>query len=180
MLVVLVVVEQVGSNVMHNEGIFHKSCDSLKLHACFDANGNNVCGNSASEFVNKCKGPPMPQTGNSASNSTLKQNLKKAYDKVVANNNIMKDRGEFLLNKINKYDKQLNSLNNEKNNEEETYDQIISNYSKTRKELQKMYGVNTSVSSGENNNPNTNYSKIMEQKLKMSKELDKRYYGRRI
>ena len=121
----------------------------MKLHACFDANGSK-CGNSASAFINKCNSPPMPQTGNSDSNSTLKEKLKKAYDNVVTNNNIMRDRGEYLFNKINTYDKQLNSLNNEKNNEEETYDEIISNYKKSRKELQKMYGIDDTVAAGAN------------------------------
>lgn len=161
-----------GIPTYSNEGIHHKSCDSLKLHACANANGSSSpCGTSSSDFMNVCKTPPIPQAGsNGIGNTTLKDNLIKAYANVVSNNNTMKDRGEFLFNKINKYDKQLNNLNNEKNNEEETYDQIISNYSKTRKELQGMYGIDASVSSGANNNPNTNYSDIMEQKLKMSKD----------
>ena len=82
----------------------------------------------------------------------------------------MRDRGEFLFNKINTYDKQLNSLNNEKNNEEETYDEIISNYKKSRKELKKMYGIDETVAAGANENPTELYSKIMENKLKMSKD----------
>ena len=82
----------------------------------------------------------------------------------------MRDRGEYLFNKINTYDKQLNSLNNEKNNEEETYDEIISNYKKSRKELQKMYGIDDTVAAGANENPNELYSKIMENKLKMSND----------
>lgn len=149
-------------------GIFHKSCDSLKLQACA---GDNSCGTSSSDFMNICKTPPIPPASdNSVSNRQLKERLKKAYQNVVTNNSIMKDRGEFLLNKINTYDKQLNNLKNEKNNEEETYDEIISNYKKTRKELQSMYGVANTVSNGENENPNELYSKIMENKLKMSKD----------
>lgn len=157
-----------GPPMYANEGIFHKSCDSLKLQAC--GPDGRKCGNSASAFINKCNSPPMPQTGNSDSNSTLKEKLKKAYDNVVTNNNVMRDRGEYLFNKINTYDKQLNSLNNEKNNEEETYDEIISNYKKSRKELQKMYGIDDTVAAGANDNPNDLYSKIMENKLKMSKD----------
>ena len=158
-----------GIPTYSNEGIFHKSCDSLKLHAC--GSDGKKCGNSSSEFMNKCKTPPIPPpTSQTVSNRQLKERLKKSYQNVVTNNSIMKDRGEFLLNKINTYDKQLNSLKNEKNNEEETYDEIISNYKKTRKDLQSMYGVANTVSNGDNENPNELYSKIMENKLKMSKD----------
>tara|TARA_B100001142_G_scaffold56212_1_gene54815 strand:- start:517 stop:1959 length:1443 start_codon:yes stop_codon:yes gene_type:complete len=150
------------------KSIFHKSCDSLKLHAC--GSDGSKCGNSASPFMAACKTPPMPPAGSSVSNTQLRDRLKKAYQKVVTNNNIMKDRGEFLFNKINTYDKQLNKLKNEKNNEEETYDQIISNYKKTRKDLSKMYGVADSVADGQNTDPNELYSLIQEQKLKMSKD----------
>ena len=150
------------------DDIFHKSCESLKLHACDGS--SHKCGNSVSTLMNVCGNPVFKESEQSQSITSMQQKLKTAYDKVVQNNNIMRDRGKFLFDQINTYDKQINKLNNEKNNEEETYDQIISNYIKTNNKLKDMYGISAAVADGANNNPNTNYSDIMAQKEKMSKD----------
>ena len=150
------------------DGIHHKSCNSLKLHLC--GKTGNECGDAPNELMSICNTPPMPSTGSGTSHLTLKQNLKTAYDNVVTNNNTMRDRGQFLFNKINKYDKQLKSLNNEKNNEEETYDEIISNYKDTREKLYQMYGITNLNENNGSTDPNIGYTELMDQKLKMTKD----------
>jgi len=145
--------------------IKHKTCQSLKLQAC----GDGDCGNESSSgtFMDACTNPPIPTGG--TENSQLQKQLKQYYDKVVESNSIMKTKAEFLFSKLNLYEKQLQKLNSERNNEDETFQQIMDNYNKTRKELEKMNGMVPNTNT--NTNPNETYTDMMEaQKIRMGKD----------
>jgi hypothetical protein len=151
-----------GTPSYEYDSIKHKSCESLKQHVCGSA--GTECGDNSSDWLNVCKNPTFknPTDGQGKTNQALQSELKKSYDKVVDSNNIMKNKAEFLFSKLNVYDKQLQKLNSEKNNEDDTFQLIMEKYNKTKQELDTHKGVTAMVQKNKEGNPNVNSSLIKE------------------
>lgn len=152
-----------GTPAVNYNNIWHKSCDSLERHVC-EQDGS--CGTSSASFKDICN-TAMSKINKPGHIGKLKE-IKKNYDKVVTHNNVMKNKAEFLFKKINQYEKQLTKLKNEKNNEEETYEQIMSGYTKARQELLNLMGMKPSAN--DDLDPTERYTVMMEQAERMKKD----------